>query len=114
MVTATSLLTSLVVSTLLLSILRLRLRRRNLLPLPPGLKGYPLIGNLYDIPHENAWVTYAEWSKKYGDVIHVSVFGTSTIILNSAKAALELLEKRSANYSDRPRMVIFFIFSLAL
>jgi len=114
MVTATSLLTSLVVSTLLLSILRLRLRRRNLPPLPPGPKGYPLIGNLYDIPHENAWVTYAEWSKKYGDVIHVSVFGTSTIILNSAKAALELLEKRSANYSDRPRMVIFFIFSLAL
>jgi len=107
MITATSLLTSLVVSVLLVSILRHR--RRNLLPLPPGPKGYPLIGNINDLPHKHAWLTYAEWAKKYGDVMHVSVLGTSTVILNSAEAAFELLEKRSVNYSDRPRMVLFFI-----
>jgi hypothetical protein len=36
------------------------------LPLPPGPKGYPLIGNLFDLPVNKAWLVYAEWSKIYG------------------------------------------------
>jgi hypothetical protein len=35
------------------------------------------------------------------DIIHVDVVGTSMIILNSYKAATELLEERSSNYSSR-------------
>jgi hypothetical protein len=38
----------------------------NGLPLPPGPKGYPLIGNLFDIPVERPWVVYDEWRKTYG------------------------------------------------
>ena len=37
-----------------------------------------------------------------GDVIHLSVLGKSIIVLNSEEAARELLDKRSAIYSDRP------------
>ncbi|KAF8966595.1 cytochrome P450 [Flammula alnicola] len=74
--------------------------------LPPGPKGYPLIGNVYDIPHDHAWLTYAEWAKTYGDVMSTNVFGTTTIILNSLKATTELLDKRSSNYSDRPKMIM--------
>ena len=37
------------------------------LPLPPGLKGYPLIGNLFDLPVNDAWLVYDEWSKTYGE-----------------------------------------------
>ena len=36
-----------------------------------------------------------------GDVIHLDVFGQPMIILGSHEAAIDLLEKRSANYSDR-------------
>lgn len=36
-----------------------------------------------------------------GDVIYTRTFGQSTIILQSSKAADDLLEKRSANYSDK-------------
>lgn len=34
------------------------------------------------------------------------VFGTKIIMLNTIEVAAELLDKRSANYSDRPRMVM--------
>lgn len=73
---------------------------------PPGPKGYPIIGNVWDIPRERAWLTYAEWAERYkSDVVQFTVFGTRTVILNSLKAATELLDKRSSIYSDRPRMV---------
>ncbi|KAI1784945.1 cytochrome P450 [Ganoderma leucocontextum] len=45
-------------------------------------------------------------SKKFGDVIHISVLGQDTIVLGSLKAARDLLDKRSANYSDRPTSVM--------
>jgi len=38
----------------------------NGLPLPPGPKGYPLIGNLFDIPIDRPWLVYDEWRKTYG------------------------------------------------
>ena len=38
----------------------------NGLPLPPGPKGYPLIGNLFDMPVDKSWVVYDEWRKTYG------------------------------------------------
>jgi hypothetical protein len=38
----------------------------NGLPLPPGPKGYPLIGNLFDMPVDKAWIVYDEWRKTYG------------------------------------------------
>lgn len=37
-----------------------------------------------------------------GDVVHVSALGRHLIILNSHEAAIELLEKRSSIYSERP------------
>ncbi|KAK0211401.1 cytochrome P450 [Desarmillaria ectypa] len=82
-----------------------RLRRSfgpGLLPFPPGPKGLPLIGNLLDIPTKYQWLTYSRWAATYGDILFLSSPGNKTIILNSLEAATELLEKRSANYSDRP------------
>jgi len=36
------------------------------LPLPPGPKGLPLIGNLMDIPADFAWKMYHRWSTEHG------------------------------------------------
>ncbi|KAJ7648325.1 cytochrome P450 [Mycena polygramma] len=75
---------------------------RSKLPLPPGPKKLPLIGNLYDLPSERQWETYLDWSKQFNsDVIHLDVAGTSIIVLSSMEAAKELLDKRSLLYSDR-------------
>ncbi len=49
-----------------------------------------------------------------GDVIYLKLFRTPAIILNSLESARELLDKRSAKYSDRTRAVLLaelFVFS---
>ena len=42
----------------------------NGLPLPPGPKGYPLIGNLFDMPVHKPWLVFEEWRKTYGKTFH--------------------------------------------
>ncbi|KAF9043117.1 putative monooxygenase [Panaeolus papilionaceus] len=70
--------------------------------LPPGPKRLPVIGNVHQMPQEAPWLVFSEWSKTYGDIIHVDVFGQSIVIINSTQAAKDLLDKRSTIYSDRP------------
>ncbi|KAJ8697465.1 hypothetical protein PTI98_004269 [Pleurotus ostreatus] len=75
---------------------------RTKLPFPPGPRGYPIIGNLLDMPSELQWEKYSEWSKKYGsDIIYLNVLGNSIVVLNSYKAVNDLLSVRSSLYSDR-------------
>lgn len=41
-----------------------------------------------------------------GNILYLQAFGNKLIILNSAKVAHELLDKRSANFSFRPRFTM--------
>ncbi|KAJ7134691.1 cytochrome P450 [Mycena epipterygia] len=70
------------------------------LPFPPGPPPRFLTGN--DLPAKQAWLTYTEWKRQYGDIVHARFFGQHIILVNSLKIASELFEKRSHLYSDRP------------
>ncbi|KAF9029596.1 hypothetical protein BDZ89DRAFT_890777, partial [Hymenopellis radicata] len=48
------------------------------------------------------WLKYTEWMAQYGDVLSMEILGQPVIVVNSAKAANELFEKRSSIYADRP------------
>ncbi|KZT11606.1 cytochrome P450 [Laetiporus sulphureus 93-53] len=74
--------------------------------LPPGPLRLPFIGNLLQIPRVHPWLTYGAWTKLYGDIIYLQVFSQPLVVLNSATVAQDLLDKRSAIYSDRPRLVM--------
>ncbi|KAF9491090.1 cytochrome P450 [Pleurotus eryngii] len=71
----------------------------------PGPKPLPIIGNALDIPKVSPWREYASWRRQYGktgDIIHLSALGKHIVVVNSIEKAVDLLDKRSSNYSDRP------------
>lgn len=46
------------------------------------------------------------------DVVHIKVLGQHMICLNSLQAATDLLDRRGAKYSDRPRFTLFEVYVL--
>ncbi|KAL0580370.1 hypothetical protein V5O48_001615 [Marasmius crinis-equi] len=70
------------------------------LPLPPGPQA-TWFGKV-ELPRFQPWRTYAQWKNLYGDLVYIRIFGNPVLVLNSAQAISDLLEKRSANYSSRP------------
>ncbi|KAI6017138.1 cytochrome P450 [Pisolithus marmoratus] len=76
--------------------------KKNPAPFPPGPKRLPFIGNLLDMPSVKQWLTFSDWADKFGDMIHLEILGQHIVILNSVDAAVEMLEKKSSIYSDRP------------
>ncbi|RPD62671.1 cytochrome P450 [Lentinus tigrinus ALCF2SS1-6] len=87
---------------LVLQLCRTIWAKRKRLPLPPGPSPLPLVGNLFDIPKTTPWVGYRDLSKKYGDLVCLQALGQTVIVVGGAQAAMDLLEKRSVNYADRP------------
>ncbi|KAL1685715.1 cytochrome P450 [Schizophyllum commune] len=80
------------------------MQKRQRYLLPPGPSSLPLIGSLLSMPSEQEWKTYAEWGTIYGPISSVSVLGQRIVIVNSLQIAADLLDKRSAIYSDRPTL----------
>ncbi|KAF8154861.1 putative monooxygenase [Crassisporium funariophilum] len=73
--------------------------------LPPGPRRLPVIGNVHQMPTSSPWKAFSEWGKKYGDIMHVDIFGQSMVVINSTQMAKDLLDKRSNIYSDRPHFI---------
>ncbi|KAL4931680.1 cytochrome P450 [Aspergillus undulatus] len=74
------------------------------MPLPPGPRPLPIIGNVGEMPRQGVpqWLHWLGHKEKYGPISSITIFGQPIIILNEAQCAVDLLEKRSAMYSARP------------
>jgi len=85
-----------------------------------GPPTWPIVGNLFQVPVHQPFVKFAEWKKEYGvytffsdqcdvltvrttgDIIPLVIFGRKLFVINSRDVAIELFEKRSSIYSERP------------
>ncbi|KAL2020034.1 hypothetical protein VTK56DRAFT_8937 [Thermocarpiscus australiensis] len=81
------------------------LKRRRLPPGArplPGPTNLPFIGRVHDVPAKASWLKFYEWSKKYGPIYQMEIFGTVHVWISSEAVAHDLLSKRANIYSDRP------------
>ena len=61
---------------------------------------------LLQMPKRDAHLQFQKWAREYGPVYSL-ILGTKTlIVLSSADAVKELLDKRSGIYSDRQEMYV--------
>ena len=73
------------------------------LPLPPGPKGLPMLGNLADlppagIPEHDHWIQHKD---KYGPISSITAMGSTLVIIHDKSMAMELMEKRGSKHSGR-------------
>lgn len=95
--------------------------KKSSLPYPPGPKGYPILGNVLDLPANiPIWESLSSLAKRQStfgsfsllrnsqadspkgtDVLYLRLMGKDTVVLSSNKAISDLIEKRSNIYADR-------------
>ncbi|PBP18533.1 cytochrome P450 [Diplocarpon rosae] len=68
----------------------------------PGPRGLPFIGRVHDVPSVATWLKFWEWSKVYGPIYQMEIFGSVHVWISSEEVANDLLSKRGNIYSDRP------------
>ncbi|KAJ7586994.1 cytochrome P450 [Mycena floridula] len=70
--------------------------------LPPGPPTVPILGNVHLFPTEFAHYRLTEWAREYGAIYSLKLGPGTAIVLSSAAAVKELMDKRSASTADRP------------
>ncbi|PIN08979.1 Cytochrome P450 CYP2 subfamily [Handroanthus impetiginosus] len=68
--------------------------------LPPGPRGWPVFGNMFDLgtaPHK----TIAALKKDYGPIVWLRIGSINTMVLLTAKAATELFKNHDVNFAER-------------
>ncbi|GAA5997441.1 cytochrome P450 [Rhodotorula paludigena] len=98
--------TTLIAAVLGLAVLYLARGNKAKGPLPPGPPPLPIIGNLLDVPKSRPWVKFAEWTEQYGPIFTLKMGRNTMLVIGRAQPALDLLDKRSAIYSSRARLIM--------
>ncbi|KAI0792987.1 cytochrome P450 [Irpex lacteus] len=73
---------------------------------PPGLYRLPLLGNILQVPRHLQFIPFTDWSQNYGPIFSLDLLGREIVIINTFKAAGELLDKCSNIYNSRPYSVM--------
>lgn len=67
----------------------------------PGPRQLPIIGNIGQVDPNRQHPMFLSWAKKYGPIYKLRFGSNRFIVLNTAKASIDLLDRRSSIYSSR-------------
>lgn len=70
--------------------------------LPPGPPTLPILGNLHQIPKKGAHFQFTQWAHQYGGIYTLKLGTGTAAVLTSRRLIKQLIDKKSALYSDRP------------
>ncbi|KIW26348.1 uncharacterized protein PV07_09448 [Cladophialophora immunda] len=71
---------------------------------PPGPPTRPFIGNLHQIPKRDLHLQYQRWGEQYGPIFSLKLGSQSVVVLTSGELIKRIVDKRSGNYADRPKL----------
>lgn len=71
-----------------------------------GPKGFPVIGNLWEI-RVNAAEKYRQWAQRYGAVYQIQLGNIPVVMVNSAASAKVLFGQNAQALSSRPEFYTF-------
>lgn len=92
---------TIIFSFLLHFIFTLFFRKRYPVPLPPGPKPWPIIGNIVHLgpkPHQST----ATMARTYGPLMHLRMGFVDVVVAASALVAAQFLKTHDSNFSNRP------------
>ncbi|OJJ54811.1 hypothetical protein ASPSYDRAFT_210517 [Aspergillus sydowii CBS 593.65] len=73
---------------------------------PPGPPTLPILGNIHQMPTQDAHLQFEKWAREYGPIYSLMLGTQCMIVLSSDMAVKELLDRRSGIYSSRQEMYI--------
>ncbi|OAG35087.1 hypothetical protein AYO21_10760 [Fonsecaea monophora] len=71
---------------------------------PPGPPTRLFIGNLHQIPKRDLHLQYQRWGQEYGPIFSLKLGSQNVVVLTSGELIKRVVDKRSGNYSDRPKL----------
>ncbi len=86
-----------------------------------GPRTPPIIGNLHQLPAKDLHLAYQEWGSKCelrapflltrcsnatadGPIFHLKLGSQDTVVLTSGEMIKKVIDKKSANFADRPKL----------
>ncbi|KAJ6561900.1 cytochrome P450 [Mycena capillaripes] len=94
-------------AALAILVVLLILRPKKAKDLPPGpAPSSWLVGNRNQVPAQKPWRWFQELNKQYGPVVYLQMGRTPTVVIGTAQAAWDILEKKSTVTSSRPRFIM--------
>ncbi len=75
--------------------------------MPPGPWSIPLLGVAHRIDKDAPHKTFTKWSKKYGDIMSMTLAGTQKVVVVSSEEAIrEVLVTKTDYFSGMKRPVV--------